>query len=163
MYVYTHIYIYIYRLVLSVNKSSLIPTPNNLCRFRGKGGTTFFHPRPFVPSIKSHFWKISSTFGDKCPQNGSKNGLRAPRTGMGCPHIGPSVVFSERTAESGPLRAVHLSRHKWTTLSLHPSPVQFVQVANPEQVVQGSGQGLDHLLGFFISFHLLSLQVLEGP
>ena len=52
------------------------------------------HPRPFVPSIKSHFWKISSTFGDKCPQNGSKNGLRAPRTGMGCPHIGSSVALS---------------------------------------------------------------------
>jgi hypothetical protein len=32
-----------------------------------------------------------SIFGDKCPQNGSKNEQRAPRTSMGCPHIGPSV------------------------------------------------------------------------
>ena len=25
-------------------------------------------------SIKSRFWEILTTFGDKCPQNGSKNG-----------------------------------------------------------------------------------------
>ena len=30
-----------------------------------------------------------STFGNKCPQNGSKNEPRAPRTSMGCPHEGP--------------------------------------------------------------------------
>ena len=59
---------------------------------RGSFDIFLFHARPFVPSIKSHFWKISSTFDDKCPRNGSKNGLRAPRTGMGCPHIGSSVV-----------------------------------------------------------------------
>ena len=46
-------------------------------------------------SIKSHFWKISSTFGNKYPQNGSKNGQTAPRTGMGCPFEGPSVASSE--------------------------------------------------------------------
>jgi hypothetical protein len=40
---------------------------------------------------KINFQETLSSFGDKCPQNGSKNGLRAPRTGMGCPHIGPSV------------------------------------------------------------------------
>ena len=39
-----------------------------------------------VPSIKSHFWKISSTSGDKCPQNGSKYGSVAPSTGLGSPH-----------------------------------------------------------------------------
>jgi len=50
------------------------------------------HARPLVPSIKGHFWKISSTFGDKCPQNCSKYGSVAPRTGLGCPHKGPSVV-----------------------------------------------------------------------
>ena len=33
-----------------------------------------------------------STFGNKCPQNGSKNEPRAPRTSLGCPQEGPSVV-----------------------------------------------------------------------
>ena len=51
-------------------------------------------------SIKSQLWKISSTFGDKYPQNGSKNGLRAPRTGMGCPHEGPSVDLDECLAQN---------------------------------------------------------------
>ena len=50
-----------------------------------------FHARPFEPSIKSHFWKISSTFDDKCPRNGSKNDTMAPRTTLGYPHEGPSV------------------------------------------------------------------------
>ena len=46
-----------------------------------------------------------SSFGDKCPQNGSKHGLRAPRTGMGCPHIGPSVdKFSSHQVAGGQLR-----------------------------------------------------------
>jgi len=40
---------------------------------------------------KVNFQETLSSFGDKCLQNGSKNGLRAPRTGMGCPHIGPPV------------------------------------------------------------------------
>ena len=33
-----------------------------------------------------------SIFGDKCPQNGSKNDPMAPRTTLECPHEGPSVV-----------------------------------------------------------------------
>jgi hypothetical protein len=49
------------------------------------------HARPFDTSIKSHFCKISSTFGDKCPQNGSKYGSMAPSTGLGYHHEGPSV------------------------------------------------------------------------
>ena len=71
---------------------------------------TCHHARPFDTSIKSHFWMILFTFGDKCPQNGSKNGLRAPRTGMGYHHEGPSVdqipgrTFLERsTRKSGSL------------------------------------------------------------
>ena len=56
-------------------------------------------------SIKSHFWKISSTFGDKCPQNGSKNGQTAPRTGTGCPHEGPSVVRDNATPRTRTYRA----------------------------------------------------------
>ena len=31
----------------------------------GSGDARNDHSSPFVPSIKSHFWKISSTFGDK--------------------------------------------------------------------------------------------------
>jgi hypothetical protein len=54
------------------------------------------HARPFEPSIKSHFWKISSSFRDKCPQNGSKYGSMAPSTDLGYPHEGPSVVRSFR-------------------------------------------------------------------
>ena len=53
--------------------------------------TELHHARPFEPSIKSHFWKISLTFGNKGPQNGSKHGLMAPSTGLGYPHEGPSV------------------------------------------------------------------------
>ena len=44
------------------------------------------HARPFEPPTKSHFWKISSTSGDKCPQNGSNTAPRAPRPHLGCPH-----------------------------------------------------------------------------
>ena len=44
----------------------------------------WFHARPFEPSIKSHFWKTSSTFGDTCTQNGSKIASTAPR-----PHLVP--------------------------------------------------------------------------
>ena len=50
------------------------------------------HARPFEPSIKSHFWKISSIFGDKCPRNGSKNDTMVPRTTLECPHEGLRVV-----------------------------------------------------------------------
>jgi len=50
------------------------------------------HARAFDTSIKSHFRKILSTFGNKCPQNGSKNEQTAPRTSMGYPHEGPSVA-----------------------------------------------------------------------
>ena len=49
------------------------------------------HARPFDTSIKSHVWMILSTFGDKCPQNCSKNGETAPRPGTGYHHEGPSV------------------------------------------------------------------------
>ena len=50
------------------------------------------HARPFEPSIKSQFLEILTTFGDKCPQNGSKNEQTAPRTNTGYPHIGPFVA-----------------------------------------------------------------------
>jgi len=50
------------------------------------------HARPFVGVFKVLFKEMLSTFGNKCPQNGSKNEPRAPRTCMGCPHEGPQVV-----------------------------------------------------------------------
>ena len=42
--------------------------------------------------LKVNFSETLTIFGDKRPRNGSKNGEMAPRTGTGCPHIGPFVV-----------------------------------------------------------------------
>ena len=64
-------------------------------------------PETFCGGIsKVNFQETLSSFGDKCPQNGSKNGLRAPRTGMGCPHIGPSVDDSSDHPHLGPAAGV---------------------------------------------------------
>ena len=46
--------------------------------------------------LKVNFSETLSTFGDKRPRNGSKNGEMAPRTGTGCPHIGPFVGVLQR-------------------------------------------------------------------
>jgi len=43
-----------------------------------------------------------SFFDDKCPQNGSKNDLVAPRTILECPHEGPSVVTSRKRSSKPP-------------------------------------------------------------
>ena len=40
---------------------------------------------------KVNFEQNLSTFGNTCPQNGSKNEPGAPRTSLGYPHIGPFV------------------------------------------------------------------------
>ena len=45
---------------------------------------------------------------DDRPRNGSKNGEMAPRTGTGCPHIGPfvdwrGVLHRERVCVGGPV------------------------------------------------------------
>ena len=45
---------------------------------------------------KVNFEQSLSTFGNTCPQNGSKNEPRAPRTSLGYPHIGASVVRVQR-------------------------------------------------------------------
>ena len=73
--------------------------------WKGSAGRHCFHARPFEPSIKSLFWKISSTFGDKCPQNGSKNAEMAQRTKTGYPHIGPFVVKHPALQCTGSRRA----------------------------------------------------------
>jgi hypothetical protein len=43
--------------------------------------------------FKSQFIEHLSFFGDKYPQNGSKNDPMVPRTTLGCPHEGPRVVY----------------------------------------------------------------------
>jgi hypothetical protein len=47
---------------------------------------------------KVNFQETLSIFGDEYPQNGSKNEQRAPRTSMGCPHIGSFVENYGRRA-----------------------------------------------------------------
>ena len=42
--------------------------------------------------LKVNSSETLSIFGDKCPQNGSKNEEMAPRTKTGYPHIGPFVA-----------------------------------------------------------------------
>jgi hypothetical protein len=66
-----------------------------VCRhvlFGSFGWVTSAGPHPASPPPCSGWGKIKvnssetlSIFGDKCPQNGSKNEQRAPRTSMGCP------------------------------------------------------------------------------
>ena len=45
---------------------------------------------------KVNFRETLSSFGDKCPQNVSKNEQTAPRTSMGCRHVGSSVGAGRR-------------------------------------------------------------------
>ena len=40
---------------------------------------------------KVKFQELALNFGDKCPQNGSKNAPMAPRPHLGCPHEGSRV------------------------------------------------------------------------
>ena len=40
---------------------------------------------------KVNFQETLSSFGDKCPQNGSKTAPRAPKPPLECPHEGSSV------------------------------------------------------------------------
>ena len=68
--------------------------------FSGDARAPPAHARTFEPSIKSQFWEILTTFGDKYPQNGSKNEPMAPRTNLECPHKGPSVDTGERHCQS---------------------------------------------------------------
>jgi len=44
---------------------------------------------------KVNFQETLSSFGDKCPQNGSKTAPPAPRPHLGYPHIGPFVALGE--------------------------------------------------------------------
>jgi hypothetical protein len=58
-----------------------------------KGHAPAYMPRRALRGgiSKVNFEQSLSTFGNTCPQNGSKNEPRAPRTSLGCPHIRPFV------------------------------------------------------------------------
>ena len=73
---------------------------------------------------KVNFEQSSSSFGDKCPQNGSKNEEMAPRTKTGYPHIGPSVV-PERGAHQTSLAS------RAVTFEPFPSPPQSRNQTTP--------------------------------
>ena len=80
-------------------------------RKRGREGERKSEPAPTRTRAGHHPWsrgrlptqgslwgylKVNSSetlsiFDDKCPKNGSKNDLMAPRTTLECPHEGPSV------------------------------------------------------------------------
>jgi len=65
-------------------------------------------------SIKSQFWKILITCGDKCPRNGSKNDKMAPRTTRRSHHEGPRVAcdaVAARLWTGLPLTPIALSLH----------------------------------------------------
>ena len=67
------------------------------CRRGGREDRGTRHPRQALrTSIKSQFLKILRTFGDECPQNGSKYGSMAPSTGLGCP---PRMAFCGRAMQ----------------------------------------------------------------
>ena len=74
--------------------------------------------------LKVNYSETLSIFGDKCTQNGSKNEQRAPRTSMGCPHIGPFV-------EPWPLQ--HLSPLKQQTKS---SAYYTIHNSGPSQIFE---------------------------
>ena len=58
-----------------------------------------------------NFTETLSFFGDKCPQNGSKNGQMVPRTTLGCPHEGPRVVPCVDLVQLGVLLLGHHLRY----------------------------------------------------
>ena len=62
---------------------------------RQGGGGSVSTQGPSWGYLKVNSSETLSIFGDKCPQNGSKNEHRAPITSMGCPHIGPFVLMSK--------------------------------------------------------------------
>ena len=85
---------------------------------------------------KVNFQETLSSFGDKFSQNGSKNGLRAPRTGMGCPHIGPSVV-----PFSGGRSALHSPSSLIIALKLDRAERIFVELMTSDRQLKASRGG----------------------
>ena len=79
--------------------------------------------------LKVNFEQILSTFGNTCPQNGSKKEPRAPRTSLGYPNEAPSVGIGDTTVrlaeQNGRGRKIshpaHYTLHP-TPCTLHPTP-----------------------------------------
>jgi len=92
--------------------------------------------------LKVNFSETLSIFGDKCPQNGSKNEQTAPRTKTGYPHIGPFVV-NRLTSR------IHLELSVWMVRSTLPYPTYNLWRMNlwshQPEVARG------HHKGYFIS------------
>ena len=64
-----------------------------LVRVRSGGGVHHDEPPKVLRGgiSKVNFQETLSSFGDKCPKNGSKTAPTAPRPHLGYPHIGPFV------------------------------------------------------------------------
>ena len=86
----------------ALNSKSESFTRGPLCRYflgfgpsgiSGVASRSWYKPTqgPSWGYLKVNFSEMLSIFGDKRPRNGSNNGEMAPRTGTGCPHIGPFV------------------------------------------------------------------------
>ena len=96
------------RVVGNTKPTTQNPKPELLHATRYTLHTTYYTPHPRrgilnqtpVLSTQDSSWgylkvissETLSIFGDKCPQNSSKNDLMAPRTTLECPHEGPSVA-----------------------------------------------------------------------
>ena len=65
---------------------------------------------------------ILSFFGDKCPQNGSKNEPMAPTTNLECPHIKPRMVLQPRLQNGSHLHSVMLPPFAVSCLRLLATP-----------------------------------------
>jgi len=78
------------------------------------------HARPFVGYLKVNSSETLSTFGGKCPQNGSKNNLMVPRTTMGCPHEGLRVDRLTRQSTGSKKCVQEYFAHKKCPLPLGP-------------------------------------------
>ena len=74
-----------------------VPSPQTYVhlkpRYPQRAGAPRARPRRALRGgiSKVNFEQSLSTFGNTCPQNGSKNEPRAPRTSLGYPHRGPFV------------------------------------------------------------------------
>ena len=107
MNIYMHVYIYIYNIYMDAYVSVYqlecsrtaatahpqLPNPHPTPHTPQRDETSCFQPTQGSSwgYLKVNSSETLSIFADKCPQNGSKNEQRAPRTSMGCPHQGPSV------------------------------------------------------------------------
>ena len=91
---------------------------------------------------KVNFEQSLSTFGNTCPQNGSKNEPRAPRTSLGYPHIGLFVVRNRLTRKTRRLGRRRPSEHyqKQTRPDMKMSrPSSDIRASPPRTTTGGLG------------------------